>query len=57
MMAPRRSAARSARLEAGLGDGFEEAGRADALAPARRLAGFVVDFLAVLVGSFVMFTI
>jgi hypothetical protein len=57
MMAPRRSAARSARLEAGLGDVFEEAGRADALAPARRLADFGVDFLAVLVGSFVILTI
>jgi hypothetical protein len=49
MMAPRRSAARSARLEAG--SGFEDA---DAFAPVRRLTGFEADFLAVLVASFVM---
>jgi hypothetical protein len=49
MMAPRRSAARSARLEAGFG--FEDVG---ALAPARRRAGFGADFLVFLVASFVM---
>ena len=37
MMAARRSAARSARLDAGLGEGFEEAGP---LFSARRLASF-----------------
>jgi hypothetical protein len=51
MIAPRRSAARSARLEAGFGGGFDPA---EALAPVRRLAGFGAGFRAVLVASFVM---
>src|SRR5258705_5871506 len=50
IIAPRRSAARSARLEAGLGD----AGAADVVSPARRLAGFGADFLGVLLVVFVM---
>ena len=53
MMAPRRSAARSARLEAGLGDG----GATGVSPPAGRLAGLVAAFLVFLVflvASFVM---
>ena len=50
MMAPRRSAARSARLEAGLGD----RGAAGVSPPAGRLAGLVAAFLVFLVASFVM---
>src|SRR5947208_1970195 len=53
MMAPRRSAARSARLEAGLGD----TAAADAVSPARRLAGFGAAFLGVLLRASVMIKI
>jgi len=54
MMAPRRSAARSARLEVGLRD---DAGPADVLAPARRLAGFGAGFLEFLELASVMIDI
>ena len=53
-MAARRSAARSARLDAGLGEGFEEAGPADVFVCARPLAGFGAVFLAFLVLAFFM---
>jgi hypothetical protein len=53
MMAPRRSAARSARLEAGLG----AAGAADTVFPARRFSGFATDFRVFLAALFVMPTI
>jgi hypothetical protein len=52
IIAPRRSAARSARFKAGLG-----AGAADAVSPARRLAGLGAVFLLFLGASFAMLTI
>jgi hypothetical protein len=52
IIAPRRSAARSARLEVGFGREFDAA---DVLTAGRRLAGFAADFRALLVASFVMF--
>jgi len=51
IIAPRRSAARSARLEAGLGASFEAA---TTDVPVRRLAGLGADFLGVLRLAFVM---
>jgi len=53
IIAPRRSAARSARLETGF-DGSEPA---DALAPDRLLAGFGADFLGPFVFPCVMILI
>jgi hypothetical protein len=51
MIAPRRSAARSARLEAGFGGGLDPA---EALAALRRPAGLAADFREVLAASLVM---